>query len=111
MATETEYDFLDALDVLLSDDEEVGALGASSHSFGFPVKLEHEGDDSSDCTSTENAKKRKRSAYKEHDAELIAKATEENLKSLQVDPNSKEGKQIKRKIRNRMSAQFRRERK
>jgi hypothetical protein len=45
------------------------------------------------------------------DAALIAAATEEHLRSLNIDPNSKEGKRQRRKIRNRMSAQLHRERK
>lgn len=45
------------------------------------------------------------------DAELIAAATEENFKLLNIDPESKEGKRQRRRIRNRLSAQFHRERK
>ena len=45
------------------------------------------------------------------DSEIIAAITDENLKKLNIDPNSKEGKKVRRKIRNRMSAQLHRERK
>jgi len=45
------------------------------------------------------------------EAELIAKTTERNLIALGIDPDSKEGKKQRRKIRNRMSAQLHRERK
>ena len=45
------------------------------------------------------------------DARLIATATEEHLRLLNIDPNSKEGKRQRRKIRNKMSAQLHRERK
>eukprot|EP01041_Mallomonas_annulata_P005756 gene5756-11631_t len=55
--------------------------------------------------------KRKRKRPFNPDAEIIAEATERNLKLLNLDPNSKEGKKQKRKIRNRMSAQMHRERK
>ena len=57
-------------------------------------------------------KKRMRPSKKPNpDAELIAAATDENLRMLNIDPNSKEGKRQRRKIRNRMSAQLHRERK
>jgi hypothetical protein len=61
----------------------------------------------------EAAKKRKKrgSQPKHPDLERIAIATMENLKSMNIDPNSKEGIKIKRRIRNRMSAQLHRERK
>jgi len=45
------------------------------------------------------------------DSELIAAAVDETLTSLEVDPNSKEGKKKRRQIRNRLSAQFHRDRK
>eukprot|EP01038_Epipyxis_sp_PR26KG_P012224 gene12224-16374_t len=45
------------------------------------------------------------------DSAIIAAATEESLRELEVDPNSKDGKKKKRQIRNRMSAQFHRDRK
>lgn len=47
----------------------------------------------------------------EADTALIAQTTTENLKTLGIDPESKEGKKQRRKIRNRMSAQLHRERK
>ena len=58
-------------------------------------------------------KKRKRTNQKQPtaDADLIASATEENLRKLGIDPNSNEGKKQRRKIRNRLSAQLHRERK
>jgi len=45
------------------------------------------------------------------DAVLIASVTEDTLKELKLDPNSKEAKKKRRQIRNRMSAQFHRDRK
>jgi len=45
------------------------------------------------------------------DSDVIAAATDETLKTLELDPNSKEGKQKRRQIRNRLSAQFHRDRK
>lgn len=56
-----------------------------------------------------SGKKRKLST--DSDAALIAAETEETLKMLNLDPNSKDGKKKKRQIRNRMSAQFHRDRK
>ena len=58
-------------------------------------------------------KKRKRTNQKQPscDADLIASATEENLRKLGIDPLSNEGKKARRKIRNRLSAQLHRERK
>lgn len=58
-------------------------------------------------------KKRKRTNQKQPsaDADLIASATEENLRKLGIDPMSNEGKKQRRKIRNRLSAQLHRERK
>lgn len=66
-------------------------------------------DDDDDCKNKD--KKRKRTRPPNPDAKLIAEATERNLKLLNLDPNSKEGKKQRRKIRNRMSAQMHRERK
>lgn len=43
--------------------------------------------------------------------DVIAQAVDEQLYSLEIDPNSKEGKKKKRQIRNRLSAQFHRDRK
>lgn len=45
------------------------------------------------------------------DAEAIARTTDETLRTMDVDPNSKEGKRKRRQIRNRLSAQFHRDRK
>jgi hypothetical protein len=70
-----------------------------------------EEDDEDDCEVNDNERKRKRGCKPNPDAEIIAAATAENLKVLNLDPNSKEGKKQKRRIRNRMSAQLHRERK
>lgn len=58
-------------------------------------------------------KKRKRTTQKQPsaDADLIAAATEANLRKLGIDPSSNEGKKQRRRIRNRLSAQLHRERK
>lgn len=45
------------------------------------------------------------------DSDKIAAVTDATLQNLDVDPNSKEGKQKRRQIRNRLSAQFHRDRK
>ncbi len=45
------------------------------------------------------------------DAEKIAEVTEAALKSLDIDPNSQDAKKKRRQIRNRLSAQFHRDRK
>mmetsp|Transcript_27852 Transcript_27852/g.28106 ORF Transcript_27852/g.28106 Transcript_27852/m.28106 type:complete len:675 (-) Transcript_27852:38-2062(-) len=65
-------------------------------------------DEDDDVNIKEHRRKRSRNCP---DAEIIAQATENNLKLLNIDPNSKEGKKQRRKIRNRMSAQMHRERK
>jgi hypothetical protein len=68
-------------------------------------------DDNNKSNNSASKKKRKRQRPYNPDADLIAAATEENLKLLNIDTNSKEGKVQRRKIRNRMSAQLHRERK
>ena len=45
------------------------------------------------------------------DAEKIAAVTEEALRQLDIDPNSQDAKKKRRQIRNRLSAQFHRDRK
>lgn len=49
--------------------------------------------------------------FEKSSAELVAETTEMTLKKMNIDPESKEGKIQRRKIRNRMSAQIHRERK
>jgi len=89
------------------DRDSYGSGGGSGGVIGGRV-----GSGGSDSNIVQNGKKRRRATkYKDEDSELIKLATTENLKSQNIDPNSKEGKMIKRKIRNRMSAQFHRERK
>lgn len=61
-------------------------------------------------TSTTKATK-KRKVSNNPSAQLIATATAETLESMNIDPNSKEGKKTKRQIRNRMSAQHHRDKK
>lgn len=70
-------------------------------------------DDEGDEEGNTVGRKRRRVKNKppNPDAELIAAATEENFKLLNIDPESKEGKRQRRRIRNRLSAQFHRERK
>ena len=76
------------------------------------VGSDDEGDDDDDDPQN-HTKKRRRTRQKppNPDADLIAQATEENFRSLGLDPESKEGKAQRRRIRNRLSAQFHRERK
>ena len=72
------------------------------------------GDDELTTSCGGIGKKRRRTAKQKPvnpDADLIAAATEENFKLLNLDPESKEGKRQRRRIRNRLSAQFHRERK
>ena len=54
---------------------------------------------------------KKRKMSNNPSAMLIAAATAETLESMNLDPNSKEGKKTKRQIRNRMSAQHHRDKK
>jgi hypothetical protein len=66
--------------------------------------------------SKPNSKKRKvvdeeEEFFKNSSAAIIAESTEKTLKQMNIDPNSKEGKMQRRKIRNRMSAQIHRDRK
>ena len=56
-------------------------------------------------------KKRKRVRPNNPDAELIERATEEQVRILNIDCRGTEGKKQRRRIRNRMSAQLHRERK
>ena len=58
-------------------------------------------------------KKRKRTSKRPNnpDADLIVSATEETMRLLGADSNSRDGKSQRRRIRNRMSAQLHRERK
>mmetsp|Transcript_8311 Transcript_8311/g.9079 ORF Transcript_8311/g.9079 Transcript_8311/m.9079 type:complete len:569 (+) Transcript_8311:169-1875(+) len=58
-------------------------------------------------SSTGSNKKRKFNP----DAEKIAEVTEAALRSLDIDPNSQDAKKKRRQIRNRLSAQFHRDRK
>lgn len=84
---------------------------------GFDYSSDCDGDDDEmeDSLPVSGAakKKRKRANQKQPsaDADIIATATEENLRKLGIDPNSNEGKKQRRKIRNRLSAQLHRERK
>ena len=69
--------------------------------------------DNEDIDDGDNAdKKRKRlSKPVNPDADLILLATDECIKTMNIDPNSKEGKKQRKLVRNRMSAQMHRERK
>lgn len=58
-----------------------------------------------------NDKKRRRSANNNNESEAITEATSQYLKALNIDPDSREGKKQRRRIRNRMSAQMHREKK
>lgn len=83
--------------------------------FDYSSDGDFDEDEVDDVTSAGAAtkKKRKRTSQKQPsaDADLIATATEENLRKLGIDPDSNEGKKQRRKIRNRLSAQLHRERK
>ena len=68
-------------------------------------------DDSHSNNQNQKQGKKQKKRKLNPDAVLIAQATECTLKSLNLDPNSSEGKKKKRQIRNRMSAQFHRDRK
>lgn len=81
-----------------------------------PIKLESTAAKSSDSSSsvmpdTQPNKKRRRQRPPNPDADLIAEATEANMKLYDIDPNTKEGRKQKRQIRNRLSAQIHRDRK
>ena len=91
------------------DCEEDGSkTGNSSKSSGSG------GSKMSSSVAQKNKRKRAVPAVKRHanpDAELIISATDEQMRLLGLDPTSREGKQQRRRIRNRMSAQLHRERK
>jgi hypothetical protein len=103
-------DLFDSLAGLLDDEidttgqdsnDYISDLESCGHSQGTKdvrVKLER---------GSKGAKKRKFNP----DSDVIAAATDETLKQLDIDPNSKEGKAKRRQIRNRLSAQFHRDRK
>eukprot|EP01036_Dinobryon_divergens_P026972 gene26972-35677_t len=114
------------LDDLLSNDPWLSELPADfgpffSHDVESNVKIEAEpdfddismGSDDShlNVTNSKQSSKKHKKRKLNPDSMLIAAATESTLKSLQIDPNSAEGKRKKRQIRNRMSAQFHRDRK
>ena len=61
--------------------------------------------------SSSAMEKKKRPRKPNPDSELISQATEQTLALMKLDPNSKEGKKQRRRIRNQMSAQLHRERK
>lgn len=80
----------------------------------FEVKTEPIGLTSSSHTSrragnSSSAPSKKRKINP--DAEKIAEVTEAALRSLEIDPNSQDAKKHRRQIRNRLSAQFHRDRK
>ena len=64
-----------------------------------------------DIASNSTGTKKRKISSNNANALLIAEATAETLESLNIDPESKEGKKTKRRIRNRMSAQHHRDRK
>ena len=70
-------------------------------------------DEEDDDEDAENDKKgkRKRAKRPNPDAELISFATDEQMRLSKYDPNTRDGKRERRKIRNRMSALLHRERK
>jgi hypothetical protein len=82
---------------------------------------DHVAVDDEECSSSQSKRKRGSTCVQtttnttkrcsNPDAELIAASTEEQMNLLGIDPNSREGKQQRRRIRNRMSAQLHRERK
>jgi hypothetical protein len=87
----------------------------SSSDDGF-IKLEKGLDTGDDSANKPESKKRKvidneEEFFKNSSANIIAESTEKTLKQMNIDPNSKEGKMQRRKIRNRMSAQIHRDRK
>jgi hypothetical protein len=96
---EIDFDF----DFLLDPEQlvEINKILPSSECDSNDVKVE-----TFDCHQ-KISKKRKCNP----DSAVIAAVTAETLKSLELDPNSKDGKQKKRQIRNRMSAQYHRDRK
>lgn len=96
--------------VFLEDDVIIGRL---STALDDEDTMTHPSSSSSSATktilSTKNGLPKKRKFNP--DADNIAKATEEALQSLELDPTSNEAKKKKRQIRNRLSAQFHRDRK
>jgi hypothetical protein len=92
-----------------------GLTAQSLESFrsAFFGGCESDDDDDDDDEDGEGVGKRKRKRTKRPnpDADLISFATEEQMRLSNIDPNSKDGKKQRRKIRNRMSALLHRERK
>lgn len=68
-------------------------------------------DEEDEVTNSNSKKKRKRQRSPNPDYDLITAATETNLRLLNINPDSKEGKAQRRRIRNKISAQMHRERK
>lgn len=68
-------------------------------------------DEEDDEEDAEKRGKRKRAKKPNPDAELISFATDEQMRLSKYDPNTRDGKRERRKIRNRMSALLHRERK
>jgi len=68
-------------------------------------------DEDDEITNSNSKKKRKRQRSPNPDYDLITAATETNLRLLNINPDSKEGKAQRRRIRNKISAQMHRERK
>lgn len=67
--------------------------------------------DDSFSSGQTNPRKRRCPGPSNPDAVLVDQATDEKLRQLNIDPNSREGKKERRRIRNRLSAQMHRERK
>lgn len=83
-------------------------LGGMDGAMGLGGDME---DDTDMGTASASTEKKKRPRKPNPDSELISQATEQTLALMQLDPNSKEGKKQRRRIRNQMSAQLHRERK
>lgn len=108
----------DLLSRCATTDETFGFLASAlsvSDDFYRPLGLDNYLENELDCDdSDEEGIQRERKRKRNNnicDVNTVAEATEENLKQLNIDLNSKEGRMQRRKIRNRMSAQLHRERK
>ena len=99
-----EDNLYEAIEVLLADEDDESHNSGSKSSIPITEKGRSKKKRS---TTTRQPKKRKLNP----DAATIASCTEAALKDLDIDPESEDAKKMRRQIRNRLSAQFHRDRK
>ena len=109
---EDEKSYLSSLIAKLYENT-TGSFGVESPDNDSDVIIKQECDNYSDGPESKKRKvvDEEEEFFKNSSAAMIAESTERTLKQMNIDPNSKEGKIQRRKIRNRMSAQIHRDRK